>query len=54
MTGPIVHRAKEVAGTVLDKVGPAMEKAMDSATGFVEKAVDKAKEFLANEDEDTE
>ena len=32
MTGPIVHRAKEVAGTVLDTVAPAVEKAMESAT----------------------
>ena len=52
MTGPIVHRAKEVAGTVLDKVAPAVEKAMESATEFVEKAVDRAKELLANKDED--
>ena len=48
----LVDKAKEVGGAVLDKVGPAVEKAMHSATEFVEKAVDKAKEFLANDDED--
>ena len=49
----MVHKAKEVAGTVLDMVGPAMERAMESATEFVERTVDKAKEFLANDHEDT-
>ena len=29
-----------------------MEKAMEAATEFVEKAVDRAKELLANDDED--
>jgi hypothetical protein len=49
----LVDKAKEVGGTVAEKAGPAVEKAMESATEFVEKAVDKAKELLANKDEDT-
>jgi hypothetical protein len=44
----VVEKAKEVAGTVADKAGPAVEKAKESAGELV----DKAKEFLANKDDD--
>ena len=44
----LVDRAKEVAETVAEKAGPAMEKAKESATELV----DKAKEFLATKDDD--
>ena len=41
-----VDKAKEVAGTVAEKAGPAMEKAKESATELV----DKAKDLLASKD----
>ena len=47
-TTGIVDKAKEVAGTVAEKAGPAMEKAKGSATELV----DKAKGFLATKDDD--
>jgi hypothetical protein len=43
-----MEKAKEVAGTVVEKAGPAMEKAKESATELV----DKAKELLATKDDD--
>ena len=62
----LVDKAKEVAGTVAEKAGPAMEKAKEVAGSMVEKAgpamekakesatelVDKAKDFLGSKDED--
>ena len=44
----LVDKAKEVAETVAEKAGPAMEKAKESATELV----DKARDFLGNKDED--
>ncbi|MCD6020322.1 MAG: hypothetical protein K0R20_32 [Actinomycetia bacterium] len=62
----LVDKAKEVAETVAEKAGPAMEKAKEVAGTVVEKAgpamekakesatelVDKAKELLATKDDD--
>ncbi|HEX6265186.1 MAG TPA: hypothetical protein VF036_07880 [Actinomycetota bacterium] len=65
-TTGIVDKAKEVAGTVAEKAGPAMEKAkevagtvaekagpaMEKAKGSATELVDKAKGFLATKDDD--
>jgi hypothetical protein len=45
----LVDKAKEVAGTVAEKAGPAGEKAKESAIDLI----DKAKERLGNKDDGT-
>ena len=44
----LVDKAKEVAGTVAEKAGPAVEKAKESAGELV----DKAKDLIGNKDDD--